>query len=368
VSTVAAATAVALADAGQRTLVFAITKGVSRAFGVAGSLTPMNAAPLLDIVEGHGGHGSPDEFRDWIEMLLSWRNMDPDLAEDLAALPGINHIGRLLEVQRLVQTGGYDTVVVDTAEVSQFLDLPGALDGAARWLDRLFAPRQQTIFEPFVRAFAADYAANADQVLETGRDLLTRLADLRDLLADPDITSVRVVVTPSPAALPSLHEAIGVLTLFEYRLDAAVLNQVLPAAVADPFFAPAREAQAAIREQITAIEGGPPLLEVALRPEPPAGIDALRAIAAELYGGRDPAAAMMEAPEHMIDKTERGYVLSVLVPFAARDDLRLEEVDEGIAVHLNGRRCVIVLPDELLRTEATSWTYESGILKVTLER
>jgi hypothetical protein len=75
---------------------------------------------------------------------------------------------------------------------------------------------------------------------------------------------------------------------------------------------------------------------------------------------------MTEAREHAIDREEGGYVLSVLVPFAVKESLRLEEVDEGIAVHLNGRRCVIMLPDELLQTEATSWTYEAGVLRVVL--
>ncbi len=369
VSTMAAATACALSETSQRTLTFAITKGVARALGTETSLLPKNAAPLLDVVEGHGGHGTPDEFRDWIQMLLSWRGMDPDLAEDLAALPGINHIGRLLELQRLIQSETYDTVVIDAAEISQFLDLPGALDGAARWLDRLFSsPRQQTIFEPFVRAFAGDYVASADEVLDVGRGLLSRLADLRDIFGDPELTSVRVVVTAGTAALPSLREAIGVLTLFEYRLEAAILNKVLPDAVTDPFFAPARKRQEAVRAEIAALDPEIPLVEVALRPDQPVGLDALRKVSKELYGKGNPADFLTEAREHMIEPDDGGYVLSVLVPFAAKDQLRLEEVDDGIAVHLNGRRCVIVLPDELLQTEATSWTYEGEVLRVVLRK
>ena len=58
-------------------------------------------------------------------------------------------------------------------------------------------------------------------------------------------------------------------------------------------------------------------------------------------------------------------MLRVNVPFAKREGLRLEELDDGIAVHLNGRRCVLLLPDTNYR-EATGWTYEDGILSVTL--
>jgi hypothetical protein len=53
------------------------------------------------------------------------------------------------------------------------------------------------------------------------------------------------------------------------------------------------------------------------------------------------------------------------VPFARREDLQLEEVDDGIAVHLNGRRCVLTLPDTDYG-HATAWAYDNGVLSVNL--
>jgi hypothetical protein len=37
-------------------------------------------------------------------------------------------------------------------------------------------------------------------------------------------------------------------------------------------------------------------------------------------------------------------------------------------VHVNGRRCVLSLPDEVSKREAASWSFEPPLLKVTFKR
>lgn len=368
VSTIAAATAAALAAAGKRTLAFGIAKGLGRAFDVPLGLAVSRVLPNLDAAEGTSGYGGPDEFRDWLESLLDFRGMDVELAEDLAGLPGVNHLARLLELERLASSGGYDVLVLDAAEVGQFLDLPAALDAAARWLERLFAPRQQTLFETFGRALVADYASAGDEVFESGRALLSRLADFRDLLADPAVSTVRIVVRPERGALADVEEALAVLSLFSCRVDAVIVNQVLPPEVTDPFFARMRAAQQAFDEGLVRLELPQALLTLALAPEPPHGAEALRALGQTLYAAAAPDAILAETPGHTVEREASQYILNVVLPFARRESLRLEEMDEGIEVQLNGRRCVITLPEDVEYAAASSWAYEDGVLRVVLER
>jgi arsenite-transporting ATPase len=145
VSTLAAATAVASAQAGRRTLAFGLGPGLGHAFAAPLTAKPERATDNLDAVEGHR-RGASDEFRDWLEQLLEWRGMEAGLADDLSALPGMNHVGRLLDLQSHAASEHYDVIVVDGAPLSQFLDLPAALDASARWLERIFAPRQSNVF------------------------------------------------------------------------------------------------------------------------------------------------------------------------------------------------------------------------------
>jgi len=366
VSTIAAGTACLLAASGPRTLVFGLDRGLGAALDAGLALDPRIAADNLDGVEGHGGLSSEDEFRDWLNMLLDFRNMDAELGDDLSAVPGVGLIGRLLELEALIATGDYGAVVVDAGALVQFLDLPGALDAAARWLDRLFAPRQQTVFEPFLRAFAGDTVAAGEEVLDTGRELLGRLANLRDLFTDPDVTSVRLVTQARQGAADSVAEALAVLGLFSYRVDAVVANGLLPSALDSVFFDGHKEQQTKAMASLSELAPGPLIIGADLRETPPTGAKTLTSFARAIWGKGDPAAFLAKADGHSVARHAHEYELRVFLPFARRDELRLEETDDGIAVHLNGRRCVLTLPDDVRYSAAKSWNYEGRFLSVSL--
>ncbi len=365
VSTLAAATAVAIARGGRRTLAFGLNPGLDAAFGVPLAAAPKSVADNLSALEGQQRYDEPDEFRDWLTDLLDWRGMEVGLAEDLAALPGMNHVGRLLDLERQAETGGFDAIVVDGSSLTQFLDLPPALDASARWLERLFAPRQSNVFEPFLRVFAGDYADKGEEVLERGRELLGRLASLRDLLTDPDVSSVRLVLNADGAALGGAKEAIPALSLFSFAIDALTLNRILQPEVTDPFFAGMRlEQERALRDIAQAV-APMPVLQASLARGTPRGIGPLAELAAAVYGEGSPADLLHTGLGHSFTKENGRYVMSLALPFAKREDVSLEQVGEGVEVHLNGRRCVVALPDEVRYREAASWSFEPPLLKIT---
>jgi arsenite-transporting ATPase len=365
VSTLAAATAVAVANSARRTLAFGLSAGIGAALAQALSTEPKAVSANLQALEGRQRYDEPDEFRDWLEDLLDFRGMEIALAEDLAALPGMNHVGRLLELEQLTGTGDFDVIVVDGAALVQFLDLPPALDAAARWLERLFAPRQSNVFEPFMRVFAGDYAEKGEDVLERGRELLGRLAALRELLTDPEVATVRIVLNADARALAATEEAVAALSLFSHSVDAIVLNRVLPPEVDAPFFADMRsEQEQALRDTAAAVSPMP-VLEAALVVRPPLGVEQLAALADGLYGEQNPADVLHILDGHSFVKENGRYVISLALPFAKREDVNLEQIDEGVEIHLNGRRCVLSLPEEVRHREAASWAFEPPMLKIT---
>lgn len=365
VSTLAAATAIAIANNGRRTLAFGLSAGIGAAFGQALTTDPKVVSNNLQALEGRQRYDEPDEFRDWLEDLLDFRGMEVALAEDLAALPGMNHVGRLLELEQLAGTGDFDSIIVDGSALVQFLDLPPALDAAARWLERLFAPRQSNVFEPFLRVFAGDYAEKGEDVLERGRELLGRLAGLRELLTNPEISSVRIVLNAGGSALAAAEEAVAALSLFSHPVDVILLNRILPPEVGDPFFAEMKlERVQALRDTAAAVSPMP-VIPVALAARAPCGVEQLAALAGGLYGERLPDDVLYTLDGHSFQKQDGRYVISLALPFAKRDDVTLEQIDEAVEVHLNGRRCVLSLPEEVRHREAASWAFEPPLLKIT---
>ncbi len=354
VSTLAAATAAAAAQRGHRTL----------AFGLAGGLAPiagLSPAAGLTVLDARPGESDP--FRRWLRDLLDWRNIDPALADDLAALPGLSLVSGLLELEARIEGGEWDVIVVDGPPLGACVDLLAALDGAARWLDQLFPPRQPTVFEPFLRALTA-YASNGEDVYENGRDLLSRLARLRDLLTDAEASSVRLVLPADRSAVAEAQQALSALALFAYPVDAAIVGRLLPANVTDPFFAAALARQEEARRFLAESLAPLPLLSVHLVPEPGAGPPALSRLAAQTYAEHDPSAVLYRGPVHAYSQQGGQHVLSLAVPFARREDLSLEQDGDGLVVRLGGRRRVIPLPPEAESRAARSSSFDGQTLKV----
>lgn len=368
-STISAATAVALAKSGQRTLAFGLGSGLGDALATPLTHEVSEIATSLFALEAGRGPDEPDEFRDWLEDLLDWRGIEPELADDLAALPGANQIGRMLNLAAHIEHGAYDAVVVDGLPLEGFLDIPPSLDAAARWLDRLFAPRQSNVFEPFVRMFAADYASAGEDMLELGRGLLGRLGELRDLFVDPAVTSVRLILRPDRTAATDSREALTAFSLFSYAVDALVFSRALPDDVKDSFFAAMRSEQARARHELRGAAGSMPLLEAAQTKSAPVGVEPLLRLAGALYAGRPPGEVLHSGvPPHSFRQGEKEYVVSLALPFADKEDLAVEQLDDGVAVHLNGRRCVLMLPPEVRYREAASWSFDPPTLKLTFSR
>ncbi len=217
-----------------------------------------------------------------------------------------------------------------------------------------------------MRAFAADFANTGESVFETGRELLTRLAGLRDLMIDQETTSVRLVVTAEGRSPAALREASAVLSLFGYLKDAVVVTRLLPDAVQDPFFAAARGREAELLGDVRASTAAP-VLTCDLRPESPRGEEALLDLAREVYGDRDPAGILSDGEPHAFSRDGGNFVLEVVVPFTSREELKLEQADDGIVIQLNGRHRLFPLPDEVGMREASNWSHDGRVLRVTIE-
>jgi len=364
VSTLAAATAVAATMAGHRALAFGLGPGLREVLGSSLGAEPLDLGGNLSASEG--GHGGEDEFREWLEQLLDWRGMEVELAADLAALPGISHISRLLELESEISSAKYDVIVLDCGPLTQFLDLPPALDAAARWLERLFAPRQATVFDPFVRVFAGDYASAGEDVLDRGRELLGRLAAVREAFTDPNVSSVRLVLTAANAKAGA-SEALSVLALFTYPADAAFVNRLIPGSLSDPFLASMRKHDEVSLTELSVAVAPIPVIGVDLQQVPPSGQAALAQLAKISYEGREVLEMLHASPEAAFAKEGGAYVLTLALPFAREDALDLERTDSGIAIHLNGRRRLVALPEEARYHERASWGLEDGILTVVFE-
>ena len=332
-STLAAASAVTFAGSGRRTLAFGVGHGLAAAFGRPLGRRPVPLAADLWALEAMPGrHNEPGPSLDWLRDLFAYRNMDETVADDIAALPGVVDLARLLALDDQVESGRFDAVVVDFPALRHTLDLLAALDAAARSLGRMFPPRQPTMLDPFLRALSGS-ASDGEDVYERGRELLLRLSRLRGTLSDPDSASVRLVLTADQGSLAEAQRAVTALSLFAYPADAAFCNRLLPDE-AGPWAGARREDQREALNCVADALAPLPVLSAPLQPRDVAGLADLATLGGLAYGWRDPAAVPHSGPAQAFSRNGEGYVLSLALPFVEREELAIERLDDALIVHV----------------------------------
>jgi len=369
-TTTAAATALRCADAGARTLVMSTdpAHSLADAFGVELGSAPTAIIPNLSGQELDAQERMEESWGDiqaYLMEVFDWAGLDAIEAEELAVFPGLDEVFSLSDIKMHAASGQWDVVVVDcapTAETIRFLSLPDIL---AWYMDRLFpvSRRVNKAVGPVLKHLTSLPVAG-DNVFAAGRRFYDRLDGVRELLTDPTVTSVRLVVNPERMVIAEARRTYTYLSLFGYRVDAVVANRLLPDGVTDPWFERWRELHA---EHLASIEAGfapLPVLRAELAADELVGVHRLREFGAALYGERDAAATLHEGEPLKVTRRAGAYQLTLQLPFAEHDDLEVGRRDDELLIRVGPYRRALLLPDSLRRREITEASLRQGRLKV----
>jgi len=370
-TTVAAATALRCAEDGRRTIVLSTdpAHSLTDAFDV-----PLGPHPTA-IADGLWGQQLDarermeeawTDIQAWLVDVFEWAGVDGIEAEELALLPGLEEIFGLVDIKAYADSGDWDVVVVDcapTAETVRLLSLPDVL----RWyMERVFptSRRLHRAVAPLLSRVTSLPVAG-DAVFGSAERLYGRLEGVKEVLADTERTSVRLVVNPERMVIAEARRTATYLALFGYGVDSVIANRLLPEAISDPWFDRWKASHA---EHLTAITDGfapLPVLRAELAAEEVVGLDRLRTFAADLYGDTDPTARLHEGEPLRVVAVGTDMELQIDLPFVDRDDLDVGRRHGDLLVAVGPYRRAIALPDSLLRRSVTSATLRDGRLRVT---
>ena len=96
------------------------------------------------------------------------------------------------------------------------------------------------------------------------------------------------------------------------------------------------------------------------------GLDALSALAEDVFGGADPLAMLFRGATHAIEKNGDGYDVVFHLPLAAKKDVDLSKRGAELFVRVGSYRRNILLPDSIARFRPAGASIEDGQLTVRL--
>ncbi|KOV98300.1 hypothetical protein ADK65_21415 [Streptomyces sp. NRRL B-1140] len=362
-TTLAAATALAAAAEGDRTLVLGTdrTDTLGAALGVPTGARRVEAAPRL-------AAWRPDpagDFRkDLVALqerassaldLLGASRLDPD---ELTPLPGAEELTWLRALRDAALSDKYDTVVVDLPPAPQALALLALPEELRRYLRRLLPPERQAAraLRPVLGRLAG-VPMPAEWLYETAARLDLELAAVEAVVADRG-TVVRLVAEPGPAGAEALRATRLGLALRGLRTDVVVANRVLPEASPDTWLAgPVAQQRKTLEEWRETYD----VRTVAHLGRDPRGADDLTALAVPGTGQTAPAA---DWP--VTDRLGEDGVLvwRIPLPGAIREELDLVRRGDELVVTAGRFRRIVPLPSVLRRCTVDGAALREGELRI----
>jgi arsenite-transporting ATPase len=373
-TTVAAATAVKAAAAGKRTLITSTDPAHSLADSFdtpiasrAQEIAPNLWAEQIDAQERLEANWR--DIQEYVISFLNWAGVDAIEAEELSVIPGIDEIFSLTDVKQHADSGAYDLLVVDcapTAETLRLLSLPEVMNW---YIERIFPVERRVVktIRPLLTKLTTMPIAD-DRIFQAIERLHRNLDGVRQLLTNDRMSSVRLVLNPEKMVIAEARRTYTYLSLFGYRVDAVVVNRIIPDEVEDPYFGKWKDIQAEHLETIRASFDPVPILTARLFDREMVGLELLAEMGEEVYGELDALAVLHRDEPLRVRKRGTSYVLSLRLPFVERGELEVFRKADELYIRVGSYKRNMVLPQTLQRLDVQEANFEDGRLEVRFAR
>ncbi len=371
-TSISAATALRCAEMGLKTIVISTDTAHSLADSLDKKIgpEPVEIYPNLWAQEVDARYSMDKywgRFQKYMVALFSRNGVDDIVAEEVTILPGLEEGAHLLWINKYFNDGEFDVLIVDAAPTAETLRLLSLPDVTRWWLERVMGLFQGfgKIARPIGRMLGrSNESIPDDEAWDQVKQLFDTLDKVRDLLANSEVASIRLVVNPEKMVIKETQRTYTYLNLYGYATDAIICNRIIPDEVTDPYFTMWKANQRDNIEFIGEAFGGLPLLKAPLFGGEVSGLEALRKLGQQLYGDRNPADQMGEGMTHTIEKNEQtgGFDLRVPLPFADKEDMDLYRSRDEITLRVGPYRRNIVLPYALWELELVEAKFDKSTL------
>ena len=372
-TSVAAATALRSARLGHRTVVIS----TDSAHSLSDSLEMTLSGSVQRISENLDGievdmqqelETRWKEIQSYFSDFLASQGMNGITAKEMAVFPGMELMSALFYVEEWHRRDAYDVVVMDTAPTADTLRLLAFPDIANWYFDHLFHMVKNVIRIARVTVGKLMTAPiPSEQFLDDLEGLRERLVYVRDLLTDPETTSIRLVLNPEKMVITETQRAYTYLCMYGYTVESMVINRIIPEDLREEFFRDKLEEQMRHLETIDEIFSPLRMMRAHQMPKEVLGTVALDMLADEMFGDDDPTVAYsLESPMKVFEKGD-GVVMAIKLPFIMDQKLELYTRKDVLTLQLGAYKKSISLPYSLVGKPVLGAEVEGGWLNIEFE-
>ena len=373
-TSVAAATALRSAKLGYRTLIMSTDSAHSLSDSLEVQLSGeiKRIAKNLDAVEIEVQYEIESkwaEIHNYVSEFLESQGVEPVTAKELAVLPGLDFMSALFYIDQFEKEGKYDVVIIDTAPTADTIRLLSYPDVANWYIDKVFGVMRNLV--RLARATVGRVMKTPlppEQVLDDIQWMRDRLVNAKEVMTDPNRTSVRLVLNPERMVITETMRAYTYLSLFGYTVECVVINRIFPEDSGTGYFKEKLEEQRKYLGEIEAAFSPLKILRAYIFSKEIVGRESLELLADMLFGDSDPTKVYSkESPMRMYD--EKGEkVLAMRIPFEVNRPVELYNRKDLLVVNIGSYKRNISLPYTYANLNVKGAKMKEGWLKIYFEK
>lgn len=367
-TSIAAATALKCARDGHKTLVVSTDAAHSLGDSLDTKLSPEPleleknfwVQEIDSIHEVEQGWGKVQQY---LTELFTAKSVKDITTEELTVFPGMEDLLSLLRILSYYKEKTFDVIIIDCAPTGETLALLSFPDMLRWWMDKLFPMKRKAIklVRPVVEPLLG-IPMPSDGVMGEIDKIYNQLDEMRQILSDRDITSIRIVVNPEKMVIKEAQRSFTYLNIYDFNVDAIIINRVIPDNVTDKYFKLWKEIQKKYIEMISEAFSPVPIYHAPLFENEIVGLEMLQRMGNEVFNNENPIEIKYNIRTQEVKKDGNEYIFSIYMPFTDKRDLSLNQKgDELIVKTLNLKRN-ITLPKTLQSLNIKGAKFEEDTL------
>jgi arsenite/tail-anchored protein-transporting ATPase len=371
-TTVAAATALKAASQGLKTLVISTDPAHSLADALNCTLSPEPVAVApnlfaqeLDVYYSMKKHWS--HVRDLMQIILRWQGVNRVAAEELSALPGMEEASAFLWLEDYYQQKKYDLIIIDSAPTGETLSLLSLPQVTQSWVMKAF-PGHSAAARGLGALVRNMTGIPLDKGMSELENLFTKLESIQQVMQDPKICTIRIVLNPERMVIKEAKRAYTYLQLYGYHVDGIIVNRVFPEEAGQGIFSEYLNAQHTYLQEIREAFSPLPIFTIPHQGREVFGLDMLRLIGDTIYNGVHPADILFSESNFRIKETNNGFIISIRLPLVEENTVEVQKFGDELVVSIKNQRRSVFLPRFAHYLKLDSFSFRNPWLEVKLVR
>lgn len=353
-TSIAAATAVKSARQGTKTLVVSTdpAHSLGDSFDIKLSNEPIEVeenlwAQEIDVIhEVEQGWGKVQKY---LTDLFTAKAVKDITTQELTVFPGMEDLLSLLRILKYYKEGTFEVIIIDCAPTGETLSLLSFPEILRWWMEKLFPMKKKAIkvIGPVAQSITK-IPMPSGQVLDEIDNMYYQLDEMKRVFSDREITSIRIVVNPEKMVIKEAQRSFTYLNIYDFNVDAIIVNRVIPDDVIDDYFKVWKEIQSNYKKEVIESFSPIPIYYAPLFETEVLGTSMLNRMANAIFNDENPVGIKYSGRVQEVIKDGDGYILTIEMPFMDKNDLSLNQKGDQLIIKAGNIKRNITLPRTLL--------------------